>query len=239
MSLSQAEADQIRSGVATRQLVQAARPDLLLLPVQSLLPPPGHHRMGHRESLRRIHPGPPRTPHHTRPPPLRGDHLRHPVHIQVLQRLVGVRVQQPPPVPHAHPPPARQVPHRPHRLPGAPRGAQPAPERGRPHHRARRPPPRLRHTSLPAGADLRIVHGEPRQRPGQHLVPGPAQLGERTPPGLVEDDLRIGAHTAALVPHGGVAACPQPQHARGRQAVTRRRSMDQRRGQLPGQRHDP
>ncbi|WP_324608637.1 MULTISPECIES: hypothetical protein [unclassified Streptomyces] len=137
MSLSQAEADQIRSGVATRQLVQAARPDLLLLPVQSLLPPPGHHRMGHRESLRRIHPGPPRTPHHTRPPPLRGDHLRHPVHIQVLQRLVGVRVQQPPPVLHAHPPPARQVPHRPHRLPGAPRGAQPAPERGRPHHRAR------------------------------------------------------------------------------------------------------
>ncbi|MEV7817766.1 hypothetical protein AB0P05_45280 [Streptomyces flaveolus] len=239
MSLSQAEADQIRSGVATRQLVQAARPDLLLLPVQSLLPPPGHHRMGHRESLRRIHPARParRTT---------------PAHRRCAATTSGTPCTSRYSSGWSASASSGHRPCRTHtrRQRGRYRTARTAcPVRRAVHNRhpnaagpTTAPAARHRACGTPASRPVLIFGSStvnPRQRPGQHLVPGPAQLGERTPPGLVEDDLRIGAHTAALVPHGGVAACPQPQHARGRQAVTRRRSMDQRRGQLPGQRHDP
>ncbi|MGW7757093.1 hypothetical protein ACWGK6_37195 [Streptomyces violaceusniger] len=183
--------------------------------------------MRHSEHRFRLNPGPHRTPRHTRPPPLRGHHLHHAAHIEVFQRLVGIRVQQPPPVPHADPPPARRIPHCPHRLPGAPCGAQPAGERGRPRHRARCPPPHLRHGGLPAAADLGLIHGERRQGARQHLRLDPAQLGEHTPPGFVEHDLRIGPHAATVVPGGGVAARPQPQHAGGRQTVAVRDPVDQ------------
>ncbi|MFF1278126.1 hypothetical protein ACFVZC_32840 [Streptomyces marokkonensis] len=44
-------------------------------------------------------------------------------------------------------------------------------------------------------------------------------------------------HTAAVVAGGGVAARPQPQHTGSRQAIAVRGPADQRRGQLPGQRH--
>jgi hypothetical protein len=169
--------------------------------------------------------GPPR---HTRPPPLRRDHFRQVPHVQMLQGLVSVRVQQPPPVPGTHPLPARQIPHRPCGLSGAPRSAQPAGERRFSRHRARRPPPRLRHGGLPAAAGLRIIHGERGQSAGQHLRFHPAQLGEHTPPGFVEHDLRVSPYAAAVVvPGGGVGEPPQPQHIGDRQTVAVRGPVDQ------------
>jgi hypothetical protein len=82
-------------------------------------------------------------------------------------------------------------------LPGAPRGAPAAAERGP------TPQPAARHPGLPAGADLGVVYGEGLQSPRQHLRLHPAQFGEHLSSGLVEHDLHIGPHPAAVSPDGG------------------------------------
>jgi hypothetical protein len=62
--------------------------------------------------------------------------------------------------------------------------------------------------------------------PGRHRHRSRSREGTTTPHGLVEHDLRIGPHTTAVLPGGGVAARPQPQHADCRQTVAVRNPVD-------------
>lgn len=127
---------EVATGVAARDLVEATRPGRLFLPVHGVLPPTAHHRPGESEHLGRFHARPAGPPLHRGPSLPRRRDLRELAQIEVLQGLVGVRVQQPPVVPLAHPFPALGVTHHTYRLPGAPGRARTAAERHRPYDSA-------------------------------------------------------------------------------------------------------
>lgn len=158
------------TGSGTGDLAQPGRPDLLLLPVQGLLPPPAHHCRRQPEHLSGVCSRSACASHHTVPPPLRGDDLRAPADVEVLQRLVGVRVQCPSTVAPADPLPACRVPHHPHRLAGTGGSAGAAPERHGARCRAAGAPLSLRPVRRPdARSQLAVLVPPPWQRACQHL----------------------------------------------------------------------
>lgn len=79
------------------------------------------------------------------------DQVRQFLYVQMLQGLVGVRVQERPTVPDMHPLASRRVPHHPLGRPRTPGGAQTAAERRRPGDRATDPPRRGRHLVFSGG----------------------------------------------------------------------------------------
>lgn len=163
-----------------------------------------------------------------------GDATRQATQIQILQRLVGMRVQQPPPMPNTHPIPLQGVPHRPESCPRAPGRAQLATERHGTGHRTTGPP--QPHRIIIFGAQPCVPLFPGRQRPRQHVLFHAAQVCQELASGCVQQHLGVGPRASALMARRVVAPLPARPQRFGFQPVAARDAADQRRSRLPPQR---
>lgn len=150
------------------------------------------------------------------------------VAIKMFQRLVGVRVQQPTPVPDTYPLPARRIPYRPHRRPGRRTGGSRTPLARRVRRRSAMQPPAPRpvrpaccpqDSNAPASTSCSTPHSRARGcRPAAFSITS------------------VSARATPFAARRGVAPVRTERHRF--QPAARSQTADQRCGGLPGHRRE-